>query len=305
MDGDHMLEAMAADAVTGEMKLAAGHSLPAGTPCPNCKTPLAGPWCHACGQRAEKFDRSIWALIAEAFEGLTHVDGRVWRTLGRLIAKPGQLTRDYLEGHRAPQIPPFRLFLVVLLLVFFAGTWNFQANHVHFKFAPQDSFIAKDPQDRTAFGEAASAMRAKGAFNAWVVERIEAANKDPEAIFEGMEKWGHQFAILLLPIAAVLLSVLFAFRKGVYVFDHLIFSMHSLSFQGLLLSVVFIGGIVTPWAGLLLLLAPAHLFVHMRRTYGIGAIGTLIRMALLFIGSAYGFGVLMLGLMLVGLASVK
>jgi hypothetical protein len=43
----------------------------------------------------------------------------------------------------------------------------------------------------------------------------------------------------------------------------------------------------------------------MRRTYGIGAIGTLIRMALLFIGSAYGFGVLMLALMLVGLASVK
>jgi hypothetical protein len=115
--GEELLDAVAADTVAAEVAHGAAHSLPVGTPCPNCATPLQGGWCHACGQKAEKYDRSIWHLIAEAFEGLTHLDGRVWQTLPRLILKPGQLTRDYLDGHRAVQIPPFRMFLVVLLLV--------------------------------------------------------------------------------------------------------------------------------------------------------------------------------------------
>jgi len=109
----------------------------------------------------------------------------------------------------------------------------------------------------------------------------------------------------MLPIAAIMLSVLFVFKKGVYVFDHLIFSMHSLSFQGLLLSAVFGLGLVTTWGPWLLWLAPVHLFVHMRGTYRISWYGTLIRMFLLFIGSAWAFGFLILGLLLVGLATVR
>src|SRR4051794_24657137 len=228
--GEHILEAVAADTATEEIKIAAAHSLPLGAPCPNCATPLEGPWCHACGQRAEKYDRSIWHLVGEAFEGLTHLDGRVWRTLGRLIVKPGRLTRDYLDGHRAPQIPPFRMFLVVLLVVFFTGSWNFQSNEVHFKVAPADSFIVRDPSDRADFKEAFDALKAKPSAR-WLVERGETAIAHPEKLLTSMEHWSHQFAILMLPIAATVLSLLFVFKRGVHVFDHLIFSMHSLSFQ--------------------------------------------------------------------------
>jgi hypothetical protein len=299
-----VLDAVAADTVTAEVAHAGAHSLPVGTPCPNCATPLMGGWCHACGQRAEKYDRSIWHLVGEVFEGLTHLDSRVWQTLPRLVLNPGQLTRDYLDGHRAVQIPPFRMFLVVLLLVFFSGQLNFQHNHVEFRFAPASTFIARDPADRAAFGEAAEALRAKPSAR-WIIEGGEKAVKDPEAMFAAMERWSHQFAILLLPIAALLLGPLFAFRRGVFLFDHLIFSMHSLSFQGLLITAVFLLGLASPWAYLLLLLAPAHLFVHMKKTYGIGVAGTLARMFLLFVGSAAGFLLLMLGLMFVGFATIR
>jgi len=279
------------------------HGLPVGAPCPNCGAALAGPWCYACGQKGEEFHRSIWHLFIESFESLTHFDGRFWNTAPALIARPGKLTRDYLDGHRAAQIPPFRLFLVVLLFVFFAGSLNFQNNHVNIRFAPAETFIARDPSDRAQFKEAFDALRAKP--NAgWLVERSEAAIKDPKALLTAMEHWSHQFAILLLPIAALLLSLLFVFKRSVYVFDHLIFSMHSLSFQGLLLTGVFLGGLAVPWASWFLVLAPAHLFIHMREAYRISVIGTLIRMFLLFTLSTAAFVLLMTGLVFVGLATV-
>src|SRR3546814_12518151 len=102
------------------------HGLPLGTPCPNCGTALAGPWCYACGQKGEEFHRSVWRLLAEAFEGLTHFDGRFWTTVPRLVAKPGQLTRAYLDGHSDAQITSCHIVLVGMIMVFFAGTLNVQ-----------------------------------------------------------------------------------------------------------------------------------------------------------------------------------
>jgi hypothetical protein len=300
--GDQLLEAVTADTVAHEMKRAAKYSLPIGTPCPNCRTTLAGAWCYACGQRGEEFHRSIWRLTWEALEGVTDLDGRLWQTLPRLLLKPGQLTRDYLDGHRAAQIPPFRLFLIVLLAVFFAGQLNFQTNHVNFKFAPS-SFLIKNAADQAEFDKVGEALKTTPN-GRWLMTHGQAALKDPDAYLRSLADWSHQFAILMLPIAALMLSVLFVFKRGVYVFDHLIFSMHSLSFQGLLLSAVFLGGLAGDWAGWLLCFSPVHLFIHMRRAYGISMPGTLIRMFLLFNASAVAFVFLMLGLMFVGLATV-
>ena len=109
--------------------------------------------------------------------------------------------------------------------------------------------------------------------------------------------------VVMLPIAALMLSVLFLFKKGVFVFDHLIFSMHSLSFQGLLLTAVFLLGLGVDWGPALLWLSPVHLFMHMRGAYRISVIGTLIRMFLLFMGSSIAFALLIAGLVLVGLAT--
>lgn len=312
---DNFLEAAAADTVAHEAKRAAKHSLPIGAPCPNCHTALAGPWCYACGQRGEEFHRSIWRLAGEALEGLTDVDGRLWQTLPRLILRPGRLTRDYLNGHRASQVPPFRIFLIVVLAVFFAGGLDLQVNRQNIKFVTLDSpEIQKNmsPADRADMQKTIDQLRTALAkpkptakpSEKWLRAQLVKALGNQEAFKAAIAQWAERFAILMLPIAAVLLSVLFVFKKGVYVFDHLIFSMHSLSFQGLLLTVVFALGMVVDWGAWLLLLAPVHLFVHMRGTYRTSWYGTLIRMFLLFIGSTWAFGFLVVGLVLVGLATV-
>jgi hypothetical protein len=54
-------------------------------------------------------------------------------------------------------------------------------------------------------------------------------------------------------------------------------------------------------AKFLLLICPAHLFVHKRGVYGTSVLGALARMALLFMGSVIGAVILILGLLLVGL----
>ena len=116
------LEAAAADSFTEFFKRRKKHPFTGmGQPCANCGTPLEGPYCHACGQNADTHHRSILHLIWEAIEGMFHLDGRLANTLPLLFFKPGVLAKDYMEGRTARHVPPFRTFLVALLLFIFAA----------------------------------------------------------------------------------------------------------------------------------------------------------------------------------------
>jgi hypothetical protein len=92
-----------------------------GAVCANCATPLNGRYCFACGQDADAHKRSILHLAWEGVEGMLHLDGRLRRTLPDLFLRPGRLARDYMENRIARHVPPFRTFLVALLLFVFAA----------------------------------------------------------------------------------------------------------------------------------------------------------------------------------------
>ena len=312
----HELETAAAGSFGGffRWRRKVGHAVPIGTPCANCATPLQGPWCYQCGQLGEDFHRSVGHLVIEAFEGLFHFDGRVWQTVPDLMRRPGRLTRTYLDGHRAPQIPPLRLFLVVLLALFLAGSisggpkLNTTTTDDHGKVlsskvrqldqltpderAKVKAQVAKPDSTRIEFGGKRNAV-----LEGWVRGRVTKAMDDPERFTMAMEQWSERFAFLMLPLAAGLLSLLFVFQRRFFVFDHTIFALHSLSAAGLILTAwlltrITIGG----WAQLLWWGLPVHLFAHMRGVYQTSILGTLIRMFLLFIGSMFGFAVIMVGL---------
>ncbi|WP_310496559.1 DUF3667 domain-containing protein [Sandarakinorhabdus sp.] len=96
--------------------------------CANCAAPLSGPFCGQCGQRAH-IHRSIFAVFEEFLHGITHFDGKAWKTLPMLLFRPGKLTRDYIMGHRARYIAPVPLFLLVVFLMFFVFSFvNFGDN---------------------------------------------------------------------------------------------------------------------------------------------------------------------------------
>ena len=92
--------------------------------CLNCGTTLGGQYCGNCGQRATSRLISVWELLRDAFGDLLELDSRLWRTLIPLVTRPGQLTRDYLEGRRARFMPPFRMYLVLSILFFLVAFFD-------------------------------------------------------------------------------------------------------------------------------------------------------------------------------------
>jgi len=96
--------------------------------CLNCGTRLRGQYCGHCGQRSRNRLISIWQLLREAFGDLFELDSRLWRTVQPLLVRPGQLTRDYLEGRRARYMPPFRTYLVLSVIFFVVAFFDPQDN---------------------------------------------------------------------------------------------------------------------------------------------------------------------------------
>ena len=85
--------------------------------CLNCSAPLQGPFCSACGQRAVPPNPTVRELAGDAWQEMTGYDGRIMSTI-RGLARPGFLTRAYLEGRRAHYLPPLRVYLIVSVLYF-------------------------------------------------------------------------------------------------------------------------------------------------------------------------------------------
>ena len=293
------IEAGAAYGVASLFRRRPKHALPVGSPCPNCASVLQGPWCHACGQSAEEFHRSLVRLTGEAVEGLFEVDGRLWQTLPDLVLKPARLTRRFLDGHRAPQAPPFRTFLIVVVLVFLTAGLGAKA-------APKWDLSDSGAGLTNGQGLKVNIVGAKSPeFDKWLSDKLTVASKHPEAFQAQLNTWAQRLVFLALPLSSLLLGAMFFWKRGVFMFDHLIFSMHSLSFQGLLLSTIFVGEQASVWFGVLAIASPVHLFVHLKGTYGIGVFGTLIRMLLLFLGSLMGSVAIMSALFVIGLYEVS
>ena len=91
--------------------------LPIAGRCLNCSAPLHGAFCAGCGQRVVPPHPTVSELAGDAWQELTGYDGRIMATL-RGLARPGHLTREYVEGRRAHYLPPLRVYLIVSVIYF-------------------------------------------------------------------------------------------------------------------------------------------------------------------------------------------
>ncbi|CAA9502695.1 MAG: FIG00636829: hypothetical protein [uncultured Sphingomonadaceae bacterium] len=85
--------------------------------CLNCRTQLVGEFCHGCGQHAH-VHRTLGAFGHDLLHGVLHLEGKLWRTLPKLMFRPGELTRRYVEGERARFVSPLAVFLFSVFLMF-------------------------------------------------------------------------------------------------------------------------------------------------------------------------------------------
>lgn len=82
--------------------------------CPSCNESLTQSYCPNCGERKlVPKSRSIKYINGDIIEDFITVDSKLWRTLGLLFFKPGQLDYNYHIGKRKSYLKSIALFFIV------------------------------------------------------------------------------------------------------------------------------------------------------------------------------------------------
>jgi Protein of unknown function (DUF3667) len=324
--------------------------------CANCKAQLVGRFCHACGQTAH-VHRSIWHMLEEGLHGVLHFDSKLWRTLPLLVARPGLLTRRYIDGQRVRYVSPLALFLFTIFLMFFVLSFvNDDSSSTQIATSEQEQgaraelaknvdqakaeiakktnalAAAKDAGERTnaaseleeaqlelrqaeavlsLFDKAAAAdgnpqkttvvtgeelkaltgVKLEG-FGATASDVIKQAADNPDLMLYKFRNTAYKFSFMLIPISLPFLWMMFFWKRDVTIYDHMVFSMFSLSFMSLLFVVIVLMGMSalgSRFNDYVALVPPLHMFLQLKETYRLGYISALWRTFALLIAAGTAF----------------
>ena len=219
--------------------------------CRNCGATLQGRFCHVCGQAAH-IHRSLLHLGEELLHGLFHFDAKGWRTLPLLVARPGLLTRRFIDGPRARYVSPLALFLFMVFLMFFAASLTS---------APPDLLgsSAKAPEARAELERELAKARTAVADAQRGVERAHARNAGVADAEEALADARDEVALSFMSLLFVALMSLGALHAST----------------------------VIPW--LASIAPPLHMAAQLRESYRLGVWGTVWRTMMLMLVSAIVF----------------
>lgn len=165
--------------------------------CADCGTVAEGRFCPQCGQKQTRLRLSLRGWLAEVVEDQFGMDGRVPRSVGLLLTRPGRLSAEWVAGRRTRYVRPFRLYLLASLLMFGSLALS---QMLHERFADVTA-TAVDP-------EQVGSLAADEAFNDIAREYA------PAVLFA------------LVPVFGLLLRT--AFRRAPFSYiDHLVVALHA------------------------------------------------------------------------------
>jgi hypothetical protein len=176
-------------------------------PCLNCGAELRGRWCAQCGQRVAPVRPTLHELLHEALHEITHLDGKILRTAGLLLFKPGELTREFLAGKRVSSVTPLRVYLLCSVLFF--GIMSL---------LPANLKVSVDHR--------ADAQLARAAAR---------ANQDPTILAHAMTSAFPKVMFVLMPLFALVVFAFYFHAERMYV-PHFYFAVHYHAFAFLLLA---------------------------------------------------------------------
>lgn len=364
--------------------------------CLNCGAAVSGRYCANCGQSARPH-RTLIGFVGEFLSSLWQLDTKAWRTLPKLLFRPGTLTYDYIHGKRARYFSPLASFLLSIFVMFFAfssidmpintrddpqvsaeelteareelaqaraelerartnpdpnqpeglevrlaeGAVRIAENEVtraerqieqeaarEAERQAQRQAAAEAPADTpapAAEGEVGGSVEANATAPAddgpnvgisvngqpvsedstWqeelrgAVDRgevtvnmgNEALNqralnslRNPDLALYQIQDAASKFSFLLAPLSLPFIALLFLWKRGVTLYDHMAYALYALSFAALLFSTVVLLGKVPfiSWAaGWLLLTLPVHMYFHIGGAYALGWFSALWRTILM------------------------
>jgi len=198
--------------------------------CLNCGAPLQGAFCAACGQRVVPPNPTVRELVGDAWHELSGYDGRIMATI-RGLARPGFLTREYLEGRRAHYLPPLRVYLIVSVVYFLvaASAPNIDSRGSSGMTGPGGIRISVDePAGGTEPADQDPAEPGEDLESApWFVRPMIRAMEDPEGFRARIFMILPRVFFALLPIFAAIVAVFY--RKRTFP-TSLVFAVHVHAF---------------------------------------------------------------------------
>jgi hypothetical protein len=96
----------------------------AASDCPNCEAAVSGNFCHECGQETVLHPPSSREFMHEFIGHYVALEGKLWKSLGLLLFRPGRLTLEYIKGRRVRYVQPLRLYLTFSLIFFAVMKYN-------------------------------------------------------------------------------------------------------------------------------------------------------------------------------------
>lgn len=191
-----------------------------------------GRFCSRCGQEARSLEVSLLGVVAQTLDDLFSLDSRAWRTVRRLIARPGFLTVEYWNGRRARYVPPMRLYLLSSFLCFLVLIPLDDIEVVSTQ-GRSDGIIQLGIQggdDAEIIAAVEQQAQATGGLGGWLLARVAVpVLRDVPAAEEAFARRLPAIAFVLMPVLAFELTVLFR-RRVRYFVEHLIVALHLQSF---------------------------------------------------------------------------
>jgi hypothetical protein len=242
---------------------------------------------------------------------LLHFDTKSWRTLPLLMVRPGVLTRRYINGQRVRYVSPLALFLFTVFLMFFlVSQIDEPLANVTLSSAParelvgiqklptaNDAAPAQGNPQQAASNQQPAGEARKSRLNInfmlprWGQNnadnaRLDQALRNPELTLYKIKNTAYKFSFMLIPISLPFLWLIFCRRRDVTMYDHMVFSLYSLSFMSLwalLVAVLRAYESTRLWSWGAFLIPPVHMFLQLRDAYALGWFATLWRTAALLV----------------------
>jgi hypothetical protein len=266
--------------------------------CPNCNEQLIGQYCHGCGEkRVEREHLSLKHFARNSVHELIDIEhSKIWKTFSALMFRPGFLTNEYLAGRKSRYLTPVKVCLII-----FAASLFLYSIYKPVAVYDLGTMIESDETGTWDTG----VTKLAGQKQLPRDEFIERVNEKWQAYVS----W---FQLANVILFALLLQIVYLFSER-YFAEHLIFSLHFLSFTflstAILWPVYIVVGLKPTTASVLVnifvtLVGFVYLFFALRTVYQQSTAMTLMKTALLYVGSYIIILSIMLGTLILACANV-
>jgi len=191
--------------------------------CTNCGAHASKHYCANCGQKHRTpHELRIRHFLAHALEEFTHLDSKIFRSVGYVLFRPGKLTAEWIAGRERQYVRPLQLFIVM--------------NVVYFLFLQFFPFNTLTTPLRVHYDGQAYSGLVRPIIDARVKQSGLSFEQFEQRFDETAKLQAKSLVIVMAPMFAAILGVVMYGSRRYYV-EQLVFSLHYYSYFLIALSV--------------------------------------------------------------------